>query len=120
MVDAFASERTDAPRTFSVSENAQKRIGVLLQEEPSGTMLRVSVSGGGCSGYQSGFSSDTEKTTDDHLFQDGDITVVVDDVSLDLLDGSQLDFVEDLIGAAFQINNPNATSACGCGASFSV
>ena len=119
-MDAFASASAKTERSFSVSDSACKRITTLLQDEAPGTMLRVSVSGGGCSGYQYGFSFDTAKTGDDHVFEKGGITVVVDDTSLDLLDGSQLDFVEDLIGAAFQINNPNATSSCGCGASFAL
>ena len=120
MTDVFASERPSGERSFSVSENALRRIDKLLEEEAPGTMLRVTVSGGGCSGYQYGFKFDTNTNEDDHRFEQDGLTVLVDDVSLDLLDGSQLDFVEDLIGASFQINNPNATSSCGCGASFSV
>ena len=120
MTDVFASQRPSGQRTFSVSESALRRIGTLLQDEGPGTVLRVTVSGGGCSGYQYGFKFDTTVKDDDHRFEQDGLTVVVDDVSLDLLDGSQLDFVEDLIGASFQINNPNATSSCGCGASFSV
>ncbi len=120
MPDIFATEKPAGERTFTVSENATKRIAKLLEDEPSGAMLRVTVSGGGCSGFQYGFKFDDHTGSDDHLFQQGPVIVVVDDVSLDLLAGSQLDFVEDLIGAAFQVNNPNATSSCGCGASFSV
>lgn len=120
MTDVFASERPSGARTFSVSENALRRIGKLLEDETPGTMLRVTVSGGGCSGYQYGFTFDSNAKDDDHRFEQDGLTVLVDDVSLDLLDGSQLDFVEDLIGASFQVKNPNATSSCGCGASFSV
>ena len=120
MSDIFATEKPAGERTFVVSENATKRIAKLLEDEPSGAMLRVTVSGGGCSGYQYGFKFDDQTGSEDHLFEQGPVVVVVDDVSLDLLAGSQLDFVEDLIGAAFQVNNPNATSSCGCGASFSV
>lgn len=120
MTDAFATERPAGKREFSVSESALRRIAALLEDEAPNTMLRVTVSGGGCSGYQYGFGFDTNKTEDDHLFTHDGVTVVVDDVSLDLLSGSELDFVEDLIGAAFQVKNPNATSSCGCGASFSI
>lgn len=120
MSDVFATERSSSDRLFTVSANASRRISKLLEDEPSGTMLRVTVSGGGCSGYQYGFGFDTETTPDDHLFDTGGVTVVVDDVSLDLLAGAELDFVEDLIGASFQIKNPNATASCGCGASFSL
>ena len=83
-------------------------------------MLRVSVSGGGCSGFQYGFAFDDTVNADDRTFERDGVTVVVDEVSLDLLAGSQIDFVEDLIGASFQITNPQATSSCGCGASFSI
>jgi iron-sulfur cluster insertion protein len=120
MSDAFATEKSTAERRFSVSESACRRIAKLLAEEPAGTMLRVTVSGGGCSGYQYGFGFDAERTADDHFFETNGITVVIDDVSLDLLGGAELDFVEDLVGASFQVKNPNATSSCGCGASFSV
>ena len=120
MSDIFATERSNTERNFTVSENASRRISTLLEEEPDGTMLRVTVSGGGCSGYQYGFGFDTEQTPDDHTFEAHGVTVVVDDVSLDLLSGAELDFVEDLIGASFQVKNPNATASCGCGTSFSV
>lgn len=120
MSDAFASLEAKPDRAFSVSDSAVKRISTLLEGETEGTMLRVTVSGGGCSGYQYGFGFDTDSTADDHLFEKNGITVVVDDVSLDLLAGSELDFVEDLIGAAFQVKNPNATSSCGCGTSFAI
>jgi len=120
MSDIFAIGKSSKERPFAVSESAGRRISKLLEDEPAGTMLRVTVSGGGCSGYQYGFGFDTATTGDDHLFEAHGITVVVDDVSLDLLAGAELDFVEDLIGASFQVKNPNATSSCGCGASFSV
>lgn len=120
MSDVFATERSTAERRFAVSGNAARRIARLLEGEPAGSMLRVTVSGGGCSGYQYGFGFDTDTTADDHVFEANGVTVVVDDVSLDLLAGAELDFVEDLIGASFQIKNPNATSSCGCGSSFSV
>ena len=120
MSDAFASVEAKPDRAFSVSDSAVKRITTLLENEADGTMLRVTVSGGGCSGYQYSFSFDSNAKDDDHRFEQDGLTVLVDDVSLDLLDGSQLDFVEDLIGASFQVKNPNATSSCGCGASFSV
>jgi iron-sulfur cluster insertion protein len=120
MSDVFATEQSGTERRFSVSDNACHRIAKLLEAEPAGTMLRVTVSGGGCSGYQYGFGFDSERTADDHFFEANGITVVIDDVSLDLLGGAELDFVEDLVGASFQVRNPNATSSCGCGASFSV
>ena len=120
MSDAFASQESRAARDFAVSDNARNRLLKLLDSEAAGAMLRVSVSGGGCSGFQYGFTFDANATPDDHLFEKEGVTVVVDDVSLDLLDGAELDFVVDLIGSSFQVKNPNATASCGCGASFSV
>ena len=83
-------------------------------------MLRVTVSGGGCSGFQYGFDFDDSVGEDDRTFERDGVSVVIDEVSLELLAGSTIDFVEDLIGASFQITNPQATSSCGCGASFSI
>jgi iron-sulfur cluster insertion protein len=82
--------------------------------------LRIAVSGGGCSGFQYGFTFDEEKNEDDVVFERDGVVVVVDEVSLDLLAGAEVDFVEDLMGASFQIKNPNAASSCGCGNSFSI
>lgn len=110
----------DAPE-MTISENAARRIAALKQQEgdPS-LMLRVSVSGGGCSGFQYGFDFDNRVNSDDRTFERDGVTVVVDEVSLQLLAGSQIDFVEDLIGSYFEVKNPNASSACGCGASFAI
>jgi iron-sulfur cluster insertion protein len=112
---------TNEPETIFISDNAAKRIATLVEmEEKDGMRLRVSVSGGGCSGFQYGFSLDAEQNDDDLLFEKNGIEVVVDQTSLDFLKGSQVDFVEDLIGSYFSMNNPNATSTCGCGTSFAV
>ena len=108
-------------RRLVLTEAAAKRVAWLAeQEEQDGLMLRVSVSGGGCSGFQYGFSFDDTVNADDHTFERDGVKVVVDDVSLDLLAGAEIDFVEELIGASFQIRNPNASSSCGCGTSFSI
>lgn len=110
-----------AGRRLTVSESAAKRIATLIaQDGDVGLMLRLSVSGGGCSGFQYGFSFDKTQQQDDHLFERDGVKVVVDDTSLDLLAGAEIDFVEDLVGAAFQVRNPNATSSCGCGSSFAI
>jgi iron-sulfur cluster insertion protein len=109
------------PRQVSITESAVKRIAWLMEQEGDvELMLRLSVSGGGCSGFQYGFSFDKSQQVDDHLFERDGVKVVVDDTSLDLLAGAEIDFVEDLVGAAFQVRNPNAVSSCGCGSSFSV
>ena len=115
------SMQTVEERTFSLSASAAKRVACLLEQEAQpGLMLRVSVSGGGCSGFQYGFSLDDTVNPDDRTFERDGVTAVVDEASLDLLAGPQVDYVEELVGASFQVKNRNATSSCGCGASFSV
>jgi iron-sulfur cluster insertion protein len=108
-------------RRVVVTENAARRIAVLkTQEQAQNAFLRIAVSGGGCSGFQYGFTFDKRRNEDDFVFERDGIAVVVDDISLSLLSGAEIDFVEDLMGASFQIRNPNATSSCGCGNSFSI
>ena len=108
-------------RRIVVTENAARRIAVLkTQEEAEKAFLRIAVSGGGCSGFQYGLSFDEQRNEDDFVFERDGVAVVVDDVSLGLLNGAEVDFVEDLMGASFRINNPNAASSCGCGNSFSI
>ena len=108
-------------RRISITEAAARRIAALKKQEAAeGAFLRISVSGGGCSGFQYGLSFDDQRNPDDFVFEKGDIAVVVDDTSLDLLNGSEIDYVEDMIGSSFQIKNPQAKSTCGCGNSFSV
>ena len=108
-------------RQVTLSESAARRIRELqAQDEFKGLFLRVAVSGGGCSGFQYGFSFDSERQEEDRTFQGHGVEVVIDDTSLDLLKGSEIDFVEEMVGAAFRIKNPNAASSCGCGSSFAV
>jgi iron-sulfur cluster insertion protein len=107
--------------SISLTENAARRIAFLAaQERQPGMMLRISVSGGGCSGFQYGFAFDDSKNDEDRLFERDGARVVIDETSLELLAGAEIDFVEDLVGASFQIRNPNAKSSCGCGNSFAV
>jgi iron-sulfur cluster assembly accessory protein len=106
--------------SVTVSERAARRIGEILKQEPQGTMLRVSVEGGGCSGFQYRFAFDTARNPDDVAVTSQGATVLVDGISLEFMGGAELDYVEDLIGSAFKINNPNAVAACGCGTSFTV
>jgi len=105
---------------FSVSEAAARQIGQIVKAEPDGTMLRLSVTGGGCSGFQYNYLLDDAPGSDDQIFEKDGVKVVVDEMSLDFLGGAQLDYVVDLIGASFQVKNPNATASCGCGTSFSI
>ncbi len=104
----------------TVTERAARRIGEILKQEPQGTMLRVSVEGGGCSGFQYKFDMERTKTEDDILIRRDSAAVLIDSVSLNYLAGSEIDFVDDLIGASFRINNPQAKASCGCGTSFSL
>ena len=118
-----ADAQTATPaRQFSLTESAVRRVAELLaQEDKPGLMLRVQVDSGGCSGFQYGFAFDDETGEDDRVFHcEHGVSVVVDQMSLDLLAGSELDWVEDLGGSSFQVRNPNAQSSCGCGASFSI
>jgi iron-sulfur cluster assembly accessory protein len=104
----------------TVSERAARRIGEILKSEPAGTMLRVSVEGGGCSGFQYKFGMDREKAADDLVINRDGAVVLIDPVSVDHMAGSEIDFVDDLIGASFKVKNPKATASCGCGTSFSL
>ena len=106
--------------SVTVSEKAARRIGEILKNEPAGTMLRVSVEGGGCSGFQYKFGIERAKADDDLVISRDGATVLIDSVSVGYMAGSEIDFVDDLIGAAFKINNPLAKASCGCGTSFAL
>jgi iron-sulfur cluster assembly accessory protein len=106
--------------SVTLSERAARRIGQILKAEPAGTMLRVSVEGGGCSGFQYKFDMDRTRADDDVVIDRDGAVVLIDPVSLQYMSGSQIDFVDDLIGAAFKVANPNATASCGCGTSFTI
>ena len=105
---------------ISLTERAARRINEIMGGEPSGSMLRISVNGGGCSGFQYAFDIEQARQPDDIAVQRDGATVLVDQVSLPFLEGSTIDFVDDLIGASFRVNNPQATASCGCGTSFSI
>ncbi len=108
------------PPPVTLSAAAAAQIRKIVAAEPSAKILRVSVSGGGCSGFQYGFAL-VEKGNDEDLVIERDgATVVIDPVSLPFLEGAEIDYVKGLIGESFQIHNPNAQSSCGCGASFSI
>ena len=105
---------------LTMTERAARRIGEILKSEPSGTMLRLSVLGGGCSGFQYKFDVERDRAEDDVTIVRDGVTMLVDAVSLEYLAGSEIDFVDDLIGASFKVNNPKAKASCGCGTSFSL
>ena len=106
--------------TVSLTDRAANRINKIVEDEPKGTMLRVSVEGGGCSGFSYKFDLVQTKNDDDLVIENLGATVLVDELSLNFMGGSEIDYVDALIGASFQINNPNATANCGCGTSFSI
>ena len=108
-------------QNFSISESAARRITQLLSSgEAQGSMLRISVSGGGCSGFQYSFLFDDTVLADDKVFENNNAKVVIDEISLGLLQESILDYIEDMVASTFVIKNPNAASSCGCGNSFSI
>ena len=104
----------------TLSESAVRRIGEILKSEAAGAMLRVSVEGGGCSGFQYKFDVERAKAVDDLVLARDGAVVLIDPVSVNYMAGSQIDFVDDLIGQSFQVKNPLATASCGCGTSFSL
>lgn len=111
-------EATTAPVTVSAS--AAERINAITAEETDNKLLRISVEGGGCSGFQYKFDLIPRADADDLVIEKDGATVVVDPVSLPFLEGAEIDFVRELIGASFRVNNPNAQASCGCGTSFTI
>lgn len=104
----------------TVSANAAKRIAAILAKEAEGAMLRVAVEGGGCSGFQYKFDIVSELGDDDLVLDANGYKVLVDEMSVEYMQGAEIDFSDELIGAAFKINNPMAAAGCGCGTSFSL
>jgi iron-sulfur cluster assembly accessory protein len=106
--------------TVVLTESAARQINRILAKESSKKALRVSVSGGGCSGFQYEFDLVTDQSDDDIVVEKDGATVLIDSMSLMYMSGSEIDFVDDLIGASFQVRNPHATASCGCGTSFTI
>lgn len=111
---------TDTAALPTLSDRAARRIAAILAAEDHPMMLRVAVTGGGCSGFQYNFALDDARTGDDLVLEKDGATVLIDAMSLDFLHGAEIDFTDDLIGQAFKVNNPNAAASCGCGTSFSI
>lgn len=106
---------------IGLSEKAAARVKALIEQQGNPNLkLRLTISGGGCSGFQYGFDFDEGQKDDDIIVERDGVTMLVDPMSLLYVSGAEVDFVEDLVGASFQVKNPNATSSCGCGSSFSV
>ncbi|KMO22163.1 iron-sulfur cluster insertion protein ErpA [Methylobacterium platani] len=105
---------------ITLTSRAARRINEIMGSEPPGSMLRISVNGGGCSGFQYAFDIAQDRASDDLAVEQDGATVLVDPTSLPYMEGATIDFVNDLIGQSFKIENPQATASCGCGTSFSL
>jgi iron-sulfur cluster assembly accessory protein len=110
----------DTALTVDITERAAKRVGAILKSEPAGSSLRISVKGGGCSGFSYAFDIGRDRAADDIVVERDGATVLIDSVSVEYMKGAVIDFVDDLMGQSFRIENPMATSGCGCGTSFSL
>ncbi len=110
---------TGDPPAVSMSASAAQRLRKILGAE-DGAALRISVRGGGCSGFQYAFDIDKARTEDDLVIERDGAVILVDSVSLEFMKGSEVDFVDDLMGQSFKVKNPNAVASCGCGVSFTV
>lgn len=106
--------------TVDLTESAARRVAAIAAKQGKPAMLRLSVEGGGCSGFQYKFALAENAEADDSIAQRDGVSLLVDSVSLDLIAGAEVDYVESLGGAAFRVTNPNAASGCGCGSSFSI
>ena len=117
-----STENAGAPaKRVTLSDSAVRRLKELsTQDEHAGLMLRVAVGGGGCSGFQYSFTFDDQINEDDEVIEKDGVSVVIDEMSLEYLAGSEISYNEELIGAYFTIQNPNAASTCGCGTSFAI
>ena len=111
---------TETLAPVTLSDSAARRVAAILRQEAPGSALRVAVNGGGCSGFSYAFDVTRDRAPDDLVLERDGAIVLVDSVSLEYLKGSNIDFADDLIGQSFKIHNPNATSSCGCGTSFSL
>lgn len=107
-------------RSVTISDAAARRIASILGSEPQKQALRVSVEGGGCSGFSYKFDLVEDQQDDDLVLEKDAAKVLIDQLSLVYMDGAEIDFVDDLLGQSFQIRNPNAVASCGCGTSFSI
>ena len=107
-------------KEIKFTDKALKQIDNLLSKKDKGSFFRIAIKGGGCSGFQYEFSFSKDKNKDDVIFKDYGISYLIDETSLSFLSGSKLEFLDELGGSYFSINNPNATANCGCGTSFSI
>ena len=106
-------------KNVELTDNAQNHISEILKEE-STEFFRITVLGGGCAGFQYKFDFENEKKDNDNIISTQKVKILIDDTSLNLIQGSKIDYVTELIGSSFKITNPQASSSCGCGTSFSI
>ncbi len=111
---------TTGSTPVSITERAARRVQAILKDEQPGSTLRISVKGGGCSGFSYAFDIDKAPAADDIVVERDGATVLIDSVSVEYMKGAVVDFVDDLMGQSFRIDNPMATAGCGCGTSFSL
>lgn len=115
------TEAALAPKDVVLTDRAARRIGKILAKQGEGTVLRIVVAGGGCSGFQYEYKLGKDSpAADDLVLTKGDATVLIDSLSLEFMGGAEIDYVDDLIGQSFEIRNPNAVASCGCGTSFAL
>jgi iron-sulfur cluster assembly accessory protein len=115
------TEASLASNDVVLTDRAARRIGTILRKQGPGTVLRIAVAGGGCSGFQYEYNLVREEPSpDDLVLHKDEATVLIDSLSREFMGGAEIDYVDDLIGQSFQIRNPNAVASCGCGTSFSV
>ena len=115
-----ATDDSTLSSPVTLSLKAARRVAKILAGEAAGSMLRVSVEGGGCSGFSYKFDLVEDRQDDDLLLEKDDARVLIDQLSLVYMEGSEIDFVDNLLGQSFQIRNPNAVASCGCGTSFAI
>ena len=107
-------------QTISLTDAAARRIAAIVAKDQTKTALRVSVEGGGCSGFSYKFDLVDDRADDDVVIEKNNARVLIDSMSIVYMEGSEIDFVDNLMGQSFQINNPNAVASCGCGTSFAI
>lgn len=105
---------------IEITERACKQIREIMTEQETDESLRVYIQGGGCSGFQYGFAFDREQNEDDYVYEDNGVKVLIDALSMSYLQGAKIDYKQDLMSSQFVIDNPNATTTCGCGSSFAA
>ena len=120
-MDILMTDKIDISNKVSLTDNAAKQIAKIIAKEPNGTVLRISVNGGGCSGFSYEYNLVQESANaDDLVLGEKSAIVLIDSMSLEFMVGSEIDFIDELAGQSFQINNPNAVASCGCGSSFAI